>query len=700
MNIKNKIFVFFMCILVLSACGNDQNIVDGDVNTIREGMEEQIGEETLFLPEPGSEIEGQIDPLPESQTKPETEAQTESQEGELGGQAYYPNRCPSTNDVDWEAYRKILSDEDYAALQGYFPVLTEGALFTWTDIARPDEDEVEEHTVTLAEFGHMLNDDPWLSSYGSSYGSDELWLDSLTLCDVDRDGNKELILCFENQWGIFLILKEENGTYYGTYTVFRGFEVLQTNGVYVGSDGAEDNYFLQMYFEDGVFYEIVLGRACYGHYKIGDEWTTDEEVFQEWLDSIMPGDMIYYKPQIKASDSQVEHISAHIHSEEEYQALISQLEGYSGYFSLDLYMEDSDIPVYLDDIISGRNLADLEIENGGRITARNVKILDTGSLRWLHLKRVLSVDKEVLRHVLVLDTIDIELDDNYEGAPPTEELLEDRVCPNLILSWSGSGKSDLIAEREVCGSMSEEWDAIAPMLESGNLMRICRRNAGDYSYTSFEFTGPDSEWDCCGALISVRDRESGGEKYFDMLEIPEERLGGIHIHNMRSQLIILEDANFDGYGDIIFASFYRYYTGTIFLWDQKKERYVLCESAPEAFEWIDPMKERLIYVETMGTDYEAYYIYEYNGSVFAEKKLELSFAKEDETGTSRYTWHYYEGGELLETLELVEGGNIAGNYLIYEGNGVTREEVLTQDKIYYKEIGKEYFPEFDFYLSG
>ena len=127
---------------------------------------------------------------------------------------------------------------------------------------------------------------------------------------------------------------------------------------------------------------------------------------------------------------------------------------------------------------------------------------------------------------------------------------------------------------------------------------------------------------------------------------------------------------------------------------------MLCESAPEAFEWIDPMKERLIYVETMGTDYEAYYIYEYNGSVFAEKKLELSFAKEDETGTSRYTWHYYEGGELLETLELVEGGNIAGNYLIYEGNGVTREEVLTQEKIYYKEIGKEYFPEFDFYLSG
>ena len=107
MNIKNKIFVFFMCILVLSACGSDENIAYEDVNTTQEGMEEQIGTEILISAEPGSEIEGQIDPLPESQTKPETEAQTESQEGELGGQAYYPNRCPSTNDVDWEAYRKI-----------------------------------------------------------------------------------------------------------------------------------------------------------------------------------------------------------------------------------------------------------------------------------------------------------------------------------------------------------------------------------------------------------------------------------------------------------------------------------------------------------------------------------------------------------------------------------------------------------------
>lgn len=666
MNTMNRLFIFFLCILVLSACGNNQNILDGDINSTREGIEAQ-------------EEDADGDPAAVRQEY---------------GSASLSNSWLSIKDVDWEAYQMVLSEEDYAALQGYLPVLRDETEFIWTIGPYYYGDEVDKRTVTLDEFRYVLNNELW----GGGDDPDDLWLNSIALCDLDRDGNKELILRLENITGHYLILKQEEGTYYGKDKMYRAFEELQTNGIYIGSGGAATVYYYQMYFEEGEFGEVLLGYMDWGRYDIGGTEITHEEVFQEWADSIMSEDVLYYKPQTKNSGSQVEHISVHIHSEEEYQEFIRQLEGYSGYFSLNLYMEGSDTSVYLDDIIAGRNLIHLEIENVGRITARNAEILGTGSLRCLHLTRVLSVDEELLRYALVLDTIEIELDDSYGGAVPTEELLENRVCPNFILSWSGCEKSGLFAGREVCNGASKEWDAIAPMLENGNLVRICRLNEGDYCYTSYEFTGPESEWDCCGALISVRDRESGGETYFDMLEIPEERLGGIY--SMQAQQIILEDANFDGYGDLIFASFYRYYTGTIFLWDPKKGRYVLCESAPWAFEWIEPERKRLIYVDTRGMDYEDYYIYEYNDSVFTEKKLELGFTKEEETGVKRYTWHYYEGGELLETLELVTDENITGNYLIYEGNGITREEVLTQEKIYYKEIGMEFFPEFDFYLSG
>lgn len=198
-------------------------------------------------------------------------------------------------DVDWEAYGQILSDEDYAVLERYFPVLREETPFTWTVNAYSYEEEIEKRSVTLDEFRYMLNDE-----WGDPrYVPDKLRLESIAFCDVDRDGNREVVLCINNFGGHYLILKLENGMYYGTDAVYRGFEALQTNGVYVGSDGAMDNSFFQLDFKEGVFREELLGRACENSYYMGEEQTTDEAVFREWLDSIMSGDVLFYEPQIE-----------------------------------------------------------------------------------------------------------------------------------------------------------------------------------------------------------------------------------------------------------------------------------------------------------------------------------------------------------------------------------------------------------------
>ena len=281
--------------MVLSACGNSQDIEEENVNPTRERAEEQIGAGTLISAEPGSETESQIDPLPENQTKPEAEMQAEFQEDDTGDQAYYQNKWLSIKDVDWEAYQKVLSREDYAALQGYFPVLRDEAEFIWMMGSYYSGDEADKRTVTLDEFRYILNNEIW----DAGFDPDELGLNSIALCDMDRDGNKELILLLENM-GHYLIFKQEDGVYYGTDKMYRAFEELQTNGIYIGSGGAATVYYYQMYFEEGEFRDVLLGYMDWGLYVIGGAEITDKEVFLEWVDSIMSEEAIYYRPQIKA----------------------------------------------------------------------------------------------------------------------------------------------------------------------------------------------------------------------------------------------------------------------------------------------------------------------------------------------------------------------------------------------------------------
>ena len=688
MDVKIRIFFCLLCVLFLNACGNSQNIVDGDTDTVPKDSGTRSGVESLS----------------QSPAEDRTESETESQKEPTEDAG-----PPTIRNVDWEAYQEVLTDEEYAALQGFFPVLEGRVSFTWTVDAYTYEQQIDKRRVSMDEFRYILDNELW----EADYDPDELWLESIALCDLDGDGDRELILLLENIGGHYLILKKEDGRYYGTNRVYRGFESLQTNGVYEGSGGAAYSYYYRMVFEEETFREVLLGYTDWddkentGIYYMGDVKTADEEVFQEWLEGILSEEVVYHKPEIKVYDPPVEQMSVSIHNEEEYEAFVRQLEASSSCQDLHLDMEGSETAVYLDDLMAAcPGLTHLRIESGGRITARDAESLDTGGLAVLELESVLAVEEDILCHIPVRETLYIELDSSYEGVVPTEELLDNTVCETLILVWDigeSPGLPGLLTGEERCDSISGEWDDVSEMLKRGKLLGIHRINDGGYSYTCFDFYRPDSIDDLCGALISVRD--SGGDEhfaYFDLLEIPEDRLSEADMRFAR-RIYREEDLNFDGVRDIVYTGTgdvrERYGDCTVFLWDEKEDKYVFCESAPRDFLWPQQDRQRIIGAAILGLgETEEYHIYEYDGTGFTDRKLEVSFA--GEADIEHVSWRYFEEGELRETLEMTFDKSSCSGHITYQGNGIIEEEELNQENVYYREIGQKYFPEFDFYWYG
>lgn len=194
-------------------------------------------------------------------------------------------------EVDMEAFQNVMKAEEYIALMEYMDVLTGKASFEWTT----DFDATKKTYVTIEEFCHQLNRE--------MYEVDDLWLDSLAVCDLTQDGGYELILLLKNVGNEYLILHKEGADFYGVNMVYRGFEAVQTNGVYIGSSGAAYSDYLQLVFENKTFSEKLLGHTDYDFKKnipllyIGEE-TVDENTFFAWTDSIMTGDVQFYKPKV------------------------------------------------------------------------------------------------------------------------------------------------------------------------------------------------------------------------------------------------------------------------------------------------------------------------------------------------------------------------------------------------------------------
>lgn len=396
-------------------------------------------------------------------------------------------------------------------------------------------------------------------------------------------------------------------------------------------------------------------------------------------------------------------IKAKIHNEEEYQAFVDCLEEYTESFSLTLYLEETDTVIYLDDILAYQNFEFLDIYYGGTISARNIEILNTSPVRDIELHHPYAIEKNILSQMSNLQYITIRIDSQYNGALPAKELLQNTDCASVVVIWDDEGKGEVNLEELT------EWDKINATLAKNDcyLRGLYVLNEDDYNYISYEFCDRGEERiTCetkeCEVFICIKDRGSYGEKYFDILEVPIESIDTLSWHEGRRMR--LEDMNFDGYRDLIFCGYNDLMESNHcigFLWNEKEQRYEWNATVPKDYRRIDDKRKRIINVYPSYL-LDEYFIYEYHDGIFTEKKLEVISSL---TNCYLITWQYYEEGELLKRLESNYDEETKLYYIIYEENGIVTEEVMEKadyDNKYdsYSDLGKEYFPEFDFYWAG
>lgn len=402
-------------------------------------------------------------------------------------------------------------------------------------------------------------------------------------------------------------------------------------------------------------------------------------------------------------------LSVEIQSQEEYAEWISQLENYSGFDQLYIYMKETDVVIYLDEILMYGNFKMLTINNGGKISVKDISKINMDMLERIEFNKIHSIDKGLISCIPGQAKLWIDMDEHYEGEPPESELLSGIDCQNIMMvqrQGKGVETSVLMKEQDTFETELKEWDMLrAIMIEKQKILcGYCRQVNGDYNYTEYEFCDRET-MDISEAYICIKDQKSNGGQYFDVISIPKKHMEDVlHVDWSR---IWLDDLNFDGYPDITFighGSALGTYDCIYYLWNESEKKYELDTTLPTRSPVnIDEVRKRLTYYETTGAGInseETYFIYEYTGERFREKKLRMvcDYSPEEQRGSM--TWYYYEDGELMGKLEWFHGENEDISYVFYEENGERVDEVRINEKVYYYEIGLMYFPEFDFYRMG
>ena len=411
-------------------------------------------------------------------------------------------------------------------------------------------------------------------------------------------------------------------------------------------------------------------------------------------------------PEIEVSKSgDSSFLKVKIHNEKEYRIFVECLEDYTECCGITLNLEETDTVIYLDDILAYQNFKFITINYGGTISARNMEVLSESLVKDIELHHPYTIEENVLSQMPALQYITIRIDGQYNGAVPAKELLQNTNCVSIVVIWDDEGKEEVNLEELT------EWGEINITLHKDDcyLKALYVSNEDDYNYISYEFcvrgeeTANSCETNACAVFICIKDRESYGEKYFDIIEVPIESidrlswLDGIRVN--------LADVNFDGYRDLIFMGSNEIlgepHRCIGFLWNEKEQRYEWNATVPQHYRWIDDERKRItdIYPSSL---LDEYFIYEYHDGIFTEKKLEVISSLTD---YYLLIWQYYEDGELMKRLERNFDEETKLYYITYEENGIVTEIVMEEpdyDNKYhsYSDLGKEYFPEFDFYWAG
>lgn len=189
--------------------------------------------------------------------------------------------------IDFKAYEASLSTRSYADLSNYFPILEDGESFL-VGCAPSEGEKWAGQETTLDRFRKetesmaMYAEPPKISSFA--------------LCDMDQDGEQELVLAFDNAAGTFLILHRNGNGFQGVIQYAREFQALQTNGIYTSAGGAAISEYQRMTFENGnvqittlAYAEDVPGEETF---LIGEKEVTRSE-YDDWVNENSPGEVTW-----------------------------------------------------------------------------------------------------------------------------------------------------------------------------------------------------------------------------------------------------------------------------------------------------------------------------------------------------------------------------------------------------------------------
>ncbi len=215
--------------------------------------------------------------------------------------------------LDYDSFRSRMSDEDWEGFQQYFPILKENVSFQFADFEYLTElnkdGEVAKEGESVIFYRYISKEVTDINSFVKGYADDgieEMMIREVRVFDLDGDGVKELIL----EWtpaGDFLILHCENEEFYGWHIMYRGFEALQTNGIFISSGGAASNRWQSICFDNGSWLVENLLEEDWGKYYLNGE-PADEDAFWQKADAYMTGDVIGYEPKRRTeSDIILEH---------------------------------------------------------------------------------------------------------------------------------------------------------------------------------------------------------------------------------------------------------------------------------------------------------------------------------------------------------------------------------------------------------
>lgn len=185
---------------------------------------------------------------------------------------------PLPNDIsriDFHFFEDKMDSHTWNALLVYIPILQGKAEFT----------------LSMEAFDHEI------SSYEKIKGKDRMDLheffllngeteNSITInqfsvFDIDNDGTQELIVCFDNLSGQYLVFHEENGTFYAASLVHRGLQCLFPTGIILASGGAGCIHWRTLSFEDGSFIGSELASTDWNNDKQHQEFKIEGELVDE-----------------------------------------------------------------------------------------------------------------------------------------------------------------------------------------------------------------------------------------------------------------------------------------------------------------------------------------------------------------------------------------------------------------------------------